>query len=112
MASCRVLHLLLVSCVAVISCRAQGWISVGVKGGVPLTDLFADRSVQQVIATIPNPFGPPRTISQTTRFSNGSRNFVLGPTLEVSLPFGLSAEAAALYRPMEFQIQQKIPQLL
>ena len=109
MTSGRVSHLLLVSCVAAISCRAQDWISVGVKGGVPLTDPFADRSVQQVIAVIRNPFGPPQTISQTSRFFSGSRNFVIGPTLELRLPFGVAVEADALYRPMEFQIQQTIP---
>ena len=81
---------------------------MGVKGGVPLTDPFADRSFQRVIATIPNPFGPPETQTQTTRYFGGSRNFVLGPTLELRLPFGLAVEADALYRPMEFQIQETI----
>jgi len=113
MTSCRVSRLLVVSCVAAISCRAQNWISIGVKGGVPLTDAFADRSVQQAIG-IRIPFGPPQTFSQTTRFSNGSRNFILGPTLELRLPFGVAVEADALYRPMEFQIQikQTIPPFL
>ena len=85
---------------------------MGVKGGVPLTDPFADRSFQRVIATIPNPFGPPETQTQTTRYFGGSRNFVLGPTLELRLPFGLAVEADALYRPMEFQIQETISLLL
>ena len=102
----RVSHLLLVSCAAAISCQAQDWISVGVRGGVPLTDSFTDRSVQQVIATVRNPFGPPQTLSQNTFFSNGSRNFVLGPTVEVRLPFGFAAEVDALYRPLEFQTRQ------
>src|SRR3954468_955496 len=106
MTLCRIPHLLLVSCVAAISCQAQDWTSVGVKGGVPLTDAFADRSVRQVIGTIPNPFGPAQTLSQTIRFSTGSRSFVLGPTLELRMPFGLAVEADALYRPMELQIQQ------
>jgi hypothetical protein len=106
MTLCRISYIVLVIFIAAISCRAQDGISVGVKGGVPLTDPFADRSVQQIIATIPSPFGPPQIISQTARFSNGSRNFVLGPTLELRLPLGLAIEANALYRPMEFQIRQ------
>jgi Outer membrane protein beta-barrel domain len=105
MKCCRLWCLLVVSCAVPIG-RAQDWISIGVKGGVPLTDPFADRSVQQVIAIIPSLFGPPRTPSQTTRFLTGSRGFVLGPTLELRLPLGLAVEADALYRPMEVQSQQ------
>lgn len=32
--------------------------------------------------------------------------FVLGPILELRLPLGLAVEADALYRPMEFKVQQ------
>jgi hypothetical protein len=135
MRRCHLSCVLVVSCV-VLSGSAQDWISVGVKGGVPLTDPFADRSVQQEIRVIsPNPFpstsqvsqtnafnsAPPPGLSQTmvftagplppmssltTRFYSGSRNFVLGPTLELRLPLGLAVEADALYRPMEFKVQQ------
>ncbi len=45
-------------------------------------------------------------MTQTNRFSSGARSFVIGPTLELRLPFGLTVEADALYRPMEFQVQE------
>ena len=70
---------------------AQNWISVGVKGGVPLTDAFADRTFNFTAASIQNPFGLPPTIEEETiRTYTGSRNFLLGPTLELQLPLGLS----------------------
>ncbi|MFL6416866.1 MAG: hypothetical protein ACJ74Y_14480 [Bryobacteraceae bacterium] len=100
------LRLVLASYVAVVCCRAQDWMSLGVKGGIPLTDPLTSRSVEQIIGTIPRPFGPPATLSQTTLFSSGSRSFVLGPSLELRLPFGFTVEADALYRPIEFTAQQ------
>jgi Outer membrane protein beta-barrel domain len=93
------------ACVA--STLAQSWISVGVKGGVPLTDPFADRTFNYVIATIPNPFGPPWVDSEATRTYSGSKGFVLGPTLEMQLPLGLAIEADALYRPMSVKTQSQ-----
>jgi hypothetical protein len=50
-------------------------------------------------------------VTQTNRYFGGSRNFILGPTLELRLPLGLAVEADALYRPMEFRIQETISQL-
>jgi hypothetical protein len=95
------------SCISGLAVRAQGWISVGVKGGVPLTDPFADRTFTSALTSSPNPFGPgPFTESISTRTYSGSRNFVLGPTLEVQLPFGLGVEADALYRPMNVRVAQ------
>jgi hypothetical protein len=79
---------------------AQNWFSVGVTGGVPLTDPFADRSFSYIVPVI-QPFGlPPLFSSLTTRTYTGSKDFVAGPMIEVGLPFGLAAEAVALYRPM------------
>lgn len=95
----------LIGCLTAAAVSAQSWISVGVKGGVPLNDPFADRTYNFVIATIPSPFGPPGIASQTSTFSTGSRGLVLGPTLEVQLPFGLAAEFDALYRPMIANVQ-------
>jgi hypothetical protein len=76
-----------------------------VKGGVPLTDAFADRTYNFVITGLPNLFGTPVIASQTTRFFSGSRSLVLGPTLEVQLPLGLAVEADALYRPVNINTQ-------
>jgi opacity protein-like surface antigen len=58
--------------------------SVGVKAGVPFTDAF-------------NSF----TSGSYTSFSN-SKNYIIGPMVELHLPLGLSAEADALYRPLNF----------
>jgi hypothetical protein len=93
------------ACLFAAALSAQTGISIGVKGGVPLTDPFADRTYNFVVALIKNPFGPPRVISQSTRVFSGSRSFVLGPTLELQLPFGLAVEADALYRPINVSLQ-------
>lgn len=93
------------ACLFAGALSAETGISIGVKGGVPLTDAFADRTYNFVFATVPSPFGPPRSLSQTTRVFSGSRSFVLGPTLELQLPFGLAVEADALYRPINFSFQ-------
>ena len=100
----------LLICVSAVSVLAQSWISVGVKGGVPLMDPFADRTFNSDIFTIRNPFGPPTVVSQSTRMYSGSKYFVLGPTLEVRLPLNLAIEADALYRPMDLQIQSTASQ--
>lgn len=55
-------------------------VSVGVKGGVPLTDVFTAKTF------INQPF-----MSHTQRYT-------FGPALEVRLPFGLGAELDALYK--------------
>ena len=83
---------------------AQNWISVGVKGGVPLTDAFADRTFNFTAATIPNLFGPPTIEEETIRTYSGSKNLLIGPTLELQLPLGLSVETDALYRRLSVNI--------
>jgi len=106
MKSFRAARMLLLGCTFILSAVAQNWISVGVKGGIPLTDSFADRTFDYAFYTVQLPFGPPSVVSQTTRVYSGSKYFVLGPTVEVQLPFGLAFEADGLYRPMEAKIQQ------
>src|SRR5579875_4109084 len=91
-----------VVCVAPL--LAQDWLSVGVKGGVPLSDAFADRTFTNQIL-IPNPFSVSLFQLQTTRVNSGSRGFVLGPTVEVQFPLGLAVEADALYRSMNAKSQ-------
>jgi hypothetical protein len=59
-------------------------ISIGVKGGVPLTDpLTTGRS-------------------GTGGAGHDVRHYVVGPTAEVHLPFGFSVEVDALYRPLNY----------
>lgn len=65
----------------------QHLLSFGVKGGVPLTDGLGS-TVFGGIASV-------MTVSQA------SKNYVIGPMVELHLPFGLSVEADALYRPVD-----------
>ena len=61
--------------------------SVGVKAGLPFTDAF-------------NSF----TSGSYSSFSD-TKNYIVGPMVELHLPLGLSAEADALYRPLSFKTQ-------
>lgn len=61
-------------------------LSVGIKGGVPLSDAFSNHTTMSVDVI-------------THAFSD-SKNYVIGPMVELHLPFGLSVEADALYRPL------------
>jgi outer membrane protein W len=63
---------------------AQLPISLGVKGGWPLTYALSDSN------------GP-----GLTRFYSNSREFIVGPMVELRLPFRLSVEADALYHPFD-----------
>ncbi len=60
--------------------------SVGVKAGVPFTDAFNNFSNGSYNA-----------------FSN-SKNYIVGPMVELHLPLGFSAEANALYRPLNYTL--------
>jgi hypothetical protein len=65
---------------------AEHIFSFGIKAGVPLTDAFSDSTSMGVDVI-------------THTFSN-TKNYVIGPTVELHLPLGLSVEADALYRPL------------
>jgi opacity protein-like surface antigen len=58
--------------------------SFGVRGGVPLTD-FA--------STVQN---------QNFTFNTTTNRYIIGPTAELRLPFGLGVEVDALYRHMSY----------
>ncbi|HTF68869.1 MAG TPA: outer membrane beta-barrel protein [Edaphobacter sp.] len=62
-----------------------GPLSIGAKVGVPITDAFSTTSL-----------GPNQTL-----YSN-SQNYILGPSIELRLPYRLSVEFDALYRPLTF----------
>jgi hypothetical protein len=61
-------------------------VSGGVKGGVALTDAFSDQTS----------FGP----NDSIRLFSESKDYIVGPMVEVRLPFSLSVEFDALYRPL------------
>jgi Outer membrane protein beta-barrel domain len=62
-----------------------GPVSVGVKAGIPVTDAFSNTAI-----------GPNQSL-----YSN-SQNYILGPSVELRLPYRLSVEFDALYRPLTF----------
>jgi hypothetical protein len=65
---------------------AQHLFSFGIKGGFPLTDPLSDDTFHSVDVV-------------THAFSD-SKNYVVGPMVDLNLPFGLAVEADALYRPL------------
>lgn len=79
---------------------AQFPVSVGVKGGVALTDAFEDRSFSFI--------NPGVTLTNPTAIHNysPSKDYLVGPFVEVRLPFGLGVEADALYRQLDFAVVQ------
>jgi opacity protein-like surface antigen len=68
------------------SAFAQLPISIGVKGGVSLTDAFSDTTFQGV--------------DTQTHFHSTSKDYIVGPMIELRLPLHLSVEFDALYRPL------------
>jgi hypothetical protein len=69
-------------------------LSFGVKGGFPLTDPLGDATLNG--------------IDTITRVFSNSKNYVIGPTVELNLPFGLSVEADALYRPLNLTTETRV----
>jgi hypothetical protein len=69
------------------ACFGQHFVSFGVKGGVPVTDAFSDHTSNAV--------------DVITHSFSSSKNYVVGPTIELRLPLGFSVEADALYRPLD-----------
>ena len=90
-------RLILLACSLTIPLAAEHIFSFGIKGGVPLTDAFSDHTALGV-----------DTLTHT--FSD-SKNWALGPTVELSLPFGFAVEGDALYRPLNLAtVASVVPQ--
>lgn len=66
-----------------IGAFAQLPFGLGVKAGVPLTDGVTKTQLSPNVYTAPD-----------------SRNYIVGPMVELRLPFHLAIEADALYRPV------------
>ncbi len=60
-------------------------VSIGVKGGLPLTDAFS-------VGASPN-----------IRYEASTKRYTVGPTFELHLPFGLGVEVDALYKRLSFE---------
>ena len=91
---------------------AQDWLTVGVKGGLPFTDSFKDRTYQEAI-TVLNPGlpAPVTTLIIPIHTYSDSKNFLIGPTIELRLPLGLAVEADALYRSRSASPFKRAPRL-
>ncbi len=61
-------------------------VSFGIKGGVPLSDIVSDKTFTSV--------------DVVTHVFSDSKNYVIGPTVELKLPAGFAIELDALYRPL------------
>jgi len=77
------------------SAFALGPFSLGVKGGVSLTDAFSDHT--------------DTSFGTTQRTYSDARDYIVGPMVELRLPFGLGIEADGLYRPLSFASQLLSP---
>ncbi|HTU47287.1 MAG TPA: outer membrane beta-barrel protein [Bryobacteraceae bacterium] len=84
----------MVGCLLAGSAYAQFPVSVGVKGGVALTDAFESSSF------LSGDFYPIGEV--TIRYYSPSKDYLVGPFVELRLPFNLSVEADALYRKLNF----------
>jgi hypothetical protein len=72
-------------------------LSVGVRGGVPFTGALSDLTTHGV--------------DVISRSFSDSNEYIIGPMVELHLPFGLSIEADALYRPLNLTTEnQVVPQ--
>ena len=63
-------------------------VAVGVRGGIPLTDFVTT-------TTSPNP-------SVGSFFGTRTNRYIIGPTLELYLPFGFGVEIDGLYRHLDY----------
>jgi hypothetical protein len=68
--------------------------SFGIKGGFPLIDPLSD--------------GTFNSVDVVTHVFSASKNYVVGPMVELNLPFGLAVEADALYRPLNLTTEAQI----
>jgi hypothetical protein len=87
-------RLILLACSLTTAFAAEHIFSVGIKGGVPLTDVLSDRTITGV--------------DTITHVFSGSKNYLIGPTVELNLPFGFSVEADALYRPISLTTETTV----
>jgi hypothetical protein len=68
--------------------------SIGVKGGVPITGAFSNTTTTGV--------------DVVTRTFSESNQYIIGPTVELHLPLGLSVEADGLYHPLNFAMENRV----
>jgi hypothetical protein len=72
----------------------QNLFSFGIKGGFPLTDPLSN--------------GTFTSVDVITHVFSASKDYVVGPMVELKLPFGLAVEADALYRPLNVTTETQV----
>jgi hypothetical protein len=87
------MKIFLVSLFLVTSAFGQSF-SVGIRGGVPFTGALTDLTTNGV--------------DVVSRSFSDSNQYIVGPMVELHLPFGLSVEADALYRPLNLTTETQI----
>src|SRR5579863_4983903 len=92
-ASLLYMKIFLVSLLLVTSAFGQS-LSVGIRGGVPFTGALTDLTTNGV--------------DVISRSFSDSNQYIIGPMVELHLPFGLSVEADALYRPLNLSTETQI----
>jgi len=73
---------------------AQSFFSIGVKGGVSVTNAFSDQTFHSV--------------DTITRFYSNGNDYIIGPMAEIRLPFGFGVEADALYRSLNLSVDHTL----
>lgn len=89
-------------CVLSSTAFAQFPLSVGIKGGVSLTDAYQNNNY-----SVSTPF----LGSSTFRYFSDAKDYIVGPFVQLRLPFGLAVEADGLYRPLSFASNTQLPNL-
>lgn len=87
-------HRLICSGLFLVSSAFAQHLSVGIKGGVPLTGGFSDTTV--------------RGVDLITRTFSDSKQYIIGPMVELRLPFGLGVEADALYHSLNLATENQL----
>jgi len=67
---------------------------VGIRGGVPFTGALSDLTTHGV--------------DVISRSFSDSNQYIIGPMVELHLPFGFSIEADALYRPLNVATESQV----
>ncbi len=92
----KTLFIFLFTC-AIALCQLP--VSIGVKGGVGLTDAYGSTSSASISAgSSLNSFQ-----QVPAAFQSDSKDYIVGPFIDVRLPLGLGVEADALYRGLHLQ---------
>jgi hypothetical protein len=92
---------------------SSGWrrrLSFGLKAGLPFTTAFLADEFGKVNTPSSRcgDFGPPdecTTANATVQTYRASRNYLIGPLVELHLPLSFSVEADALYHPLSLATQ-------